>query len=134
MKDCNKYMMFFCLIYIITIIMVIRNISIYSYAVFFIIPFYMTVTGLVSVLLLIKKKRILRMTYIIISIIFYFLFVLNAEFNLFVWSGAIAIPLLCSWVIAIFTRRKKVYIEFWGLYFNFFVSILSVLFFWLTNV
>jgi hypothetical protein len=94
----------------------------------------MTVTGLVSVLLLIKKKRILRMTYIIISIIFYFLFVLNAEFNLFVWSGAIAIPLLCSWVIAIFTRRKKVYIEFWGLYFNFFVSILSVLFFWLTNV
>jgi hypothetical protein len=63
----------------------------------------------------------------------YSLIFFNVELDLLVWSGLIAIPLLCSWAVTVFAKRKKMYIELWGLHFNFLVSILSVLLFWLRD-
>jgi hypothetical protein len=133
MQDFNKYLKLFCIIYLITIIILIKNSDTYSYTLFVFVPFFVFIMCLVFFLTFITKIQIVKIIYLILAIIFYLFFVFNSEFNVYFWGGAILIPFLCSWIINRFAKKKNIYIEFWGLFFNFSLSILSIWSIWSTR-
>jgi hypothetical protein len=127
MKNCDKYLIFCCILYIVVII---KSLSLNDYIVYFTIPYFFLVFVVVLILSLVKNIKIIRSIYMALSVLYiiYILFFLihNFDFIVFVYF-IIIIALSVSAKMAF--QKCNINIGWGGVFFNFIQICLCVHFF-----
>jgi hypothetical protein len=127
MKNCNKYLILCCIIYIIVII---KSLSLNDYISYFTIPYFFIIFVIVLILSLIKNIKITGLIYMILSLlcIIYVLCSLVQDFHFIAFMNFMIVIIL-SILTKIAIQKFNISIGFWGLFFNFVQLCLCIHFF-----
>jgi hypothetical protein len=127
MKVYDKRLIFCCIIYLMVIV---KSLFVKDYIAYFTIPYFLLVFLIVSALSLIKQIGAVRITYMILSLlcIMYVLLSIieNFDFIVFVYFMIVIVFSLCTKML---TKKLKIDIGFWTIFFHCIQICLCIIFF-----
>ena len=116
MKNYNKYLMCFCVIYLLVVINSFISSSVGAY---FTIPYFMLISSIVAIISFIKNTKTVGIIYLLLSLILilYVSLVLFQDFDFNVLFN-IVVVLFLAIIGRIIFQHFNIHISLWGLFFN----------------